>query len=237
MANLNSSRSLFAKLRASIIAVALVVFMMSCLDDDNADTVQPVPVSYVSIYNASPDAPALDVIVDSKRVNAYPFDYTDYSGYLNFYTGERNFTISSFNASNALVDTTLNLVQGNAYSLFLIDRVSSLETLLVRDSTAAPATGKAVVRFVHLSPDAPQVSVNVAGDSTELFTQTGFRSVTSFKEVDAKTYSFEVKDANGNVLLNAKDVNLESGGYYSILVRGFATPPAGSNNALSVEVI
>ena len=44
------------------------ILLISCdMDDDN--NVQPIPLSYVSIYNAIPDSPELDVTVDSRLVN------------------------------------------------------------------------------------------------------------------------------------------------------------------------
>jgi hypothetical protein len=225
------------KVRSLLIAVVLVIVMMSCLDSDDQNTVEPVALSYVSVYHASPDAPAIDIIVDNRKVNAYPFEYTDYSGYLNFYTGNRNFRINSFNASNALIDTTLNLLDGNAYSLFVIDRLSSLETLLVKDSAAAPGANKAVVRLVNLSPDAPALNLSVSGQSTDLFSATGFRTATDFKALDADRYDFDVKTSDGQVIVSARDIGLRPGNFYTVVIRGFVNPPAGSNNALSIEVL
>ena len=55
-------------------------------DDDNAIT---EPIAFVSLYHGSPNAPDSDVEVDNRQINTYPLEYTDYTGYLRFYTGER----------------------------------------------------------------------------------------------------------------------------------------------------
>ena len=227
------------KIRGVFFSLALIVLLTSCLDNDDEFVTEPVQVAYVSVYHASPDAPDFDIIVDDRAINVNPFDYTSYSGYLNFFTGNRNIKFNAVNASNALIDTTFNFEQGKAYSLFAIDRLSNLQALLVVDSAAAPAAGKAMVRFVHLSPDAPALDVAVSGQTADpLFAGNSFKQATPFQEIDAKTYSFDITNAGASdVLLSAENVTLSAGRYYTIVTRGFKTPPAGNTNILSVEVL
>jgi hypothetical protein len=231
-------KSIVGKAASMLCFATLIFFLSGCLDKDE-NNVQPVPVGYVSIYHAAPDGPLLDIVVDNNRINNQPLSYTDYSGYLNFHTGNRNVKFTAVNAANALIDTTFDVSEGKAYSIFVINRLPNLETLVVQDSAAAPAAGKAMIRFVQLSPDAPAVEIGVAGGTTtNLFGSTRFKQATAFKEVDASTYSFEVKAAGTNtVLLSAKNIVVQPGGYYTIVTRGFATPPAGNTNVLSVEVL
>jgi hypothetical protein len=220
------------------LAITVTMMLTGCLNND-PNQVQPVPVSYVSIYNAAPDAPGLDLIVDEHRINNNPFNYTDRTGYLNFFTGERRFKISSVNASNAFVDTTFELVDGRTYSLFMVDRVSSLEALLVTDSSATPTAGNAMVRFINLSPDASNLSIVGKNDNDSIsFAERSFKQATSFQPVNAEEFSFEVtQGSSSDALLKADNISLEAGKYYTIIVRGFKTPPAGITNGLSIEVI
>ena len=225
----------WGKVSSIMCSVALVVLLASCLDDDDRQT-QPVSVAYVSIYHESPDAPELDVLVDNKTINR--LDFTDYTGYLNFYTGDRNLTINPFNASNALVDTTINFVDGAFYSVFIVNDLSSVETLVVRDSASSPASGKAKVRFINLSPDAPALDLAADADSIPVFTGQAFKEPSEFVEVDAKEYSFDVKTSGtAEPLVSVSDIDLRSDNFYTIITRGFANPPSGNNNNLSVEVI
>lgn len=224
----------WSKLRWVACCFALVILLASCMDDDDQN-VTPLPVAYVSIYHESPDAPLLDVSVDGRPVNR--LEFTDYTGYLNFYTGDRNFKINSFNASNALIDTTVNFVDGGFYSVFIVNNLTNVEALTVRDSSSAPAEGKAKIRFINLSPDAPGLDVASRGEAP-LFIGKTFKSPSEFLEVDAKASSFVISPAGGtDELISVSDVNLRSGKFYTIIARGFKNPPAGNNNALSVEVI
>jgi hypothetical protein len=208
------------------------------LNGDNKN-VDPIPVGYVSIYHASPDAPSLDITVDKKRINNQPFPYAAYSGYINFATGPRRVKFTATNASDTLTDTYLNVEEGKAYSIFVINQLATIDALVVNDNVVSIPSGKAVVRFVHLSPDTPSVDVTeTTGAGTIWFTSSSFAQATEFKEVDSRLYSFKIKVAGtDSVLVSADNIDLRSGGYYTIVINGFATPPAGNTNVLSVKVL
>jgi len=228
-----------SRFRSIFLSMALLVLLVSCMNDDDDLVSEPVEVAYVSIYHASPDAPDLDIIVDGRVINQNPFDYTSYSGYLNFYTGDRSIKFNAANANNALIDTTFNFVTGRVYSLFAIDRFPDIEALLVEDSAATPAEGKAMIRFVHVAPDAPAFDIAVADQAgAPLFAGKSFKQSTNFQEIDASTYTFQVRNAGGtDVVLSAEDVDIQPGRYYTIITRGFASPPQGNTHVLSVEVL
>jgi hypothetical protein len=225
---------------ATLLSIALLTFFLSgCLDED-ATEVAPVPQGYVSIYHASPDAPSLDVLVDNRPLSSRPFAYTDHSSYLNFYTGNRNLKFNVANAASALVDTTFSVADGKVYSVFVINTLSKgLESLIIADSSAAPETGKAMVRFVNLSPDAPAFDV-VANNETSnlLFQNTAFKGATAFHSIDAGTYTFDVKQTGTQTsAVSANKISILPGGFYTIITRGFITPPAGNSNVLSIEIL
>jgi hypothetical protein len=227
-----------SRLRGIFFSIAFLVLLVSCADDDEGIISEPVQVAYVSLYHASPDAPDFDITVDGRVINRYPFEYSSSTGYMNFFTGERQFRFNAVNASNALIDTTFNLEENKAYSLFAINRLSDVEALLVVDSAGTPADGNAMVRFVHLSPDAPEVNISVNGTTDPLFANQSFKKATEFREVPANTYSFSVTTASGgDVILSAEGVDLLPRRFYTIIVRGFATPPQGNTNVLSIEVV
>ena len=223
--------------RVGIGLVASVsLFLTGCQLKDN-DAQPALPVSYVALYNASPDAPALSIAVDNRQISNQPFDYADYTGYLQFYTGQRHIAFGPFGASNVAVDTTVNLVDGKAYSLFVVDAYSKASVLVLNDSAQTPDSGKAMIRFINLSPDAGIVHLKVK-DQTELDTGKAFKQASAYMEADARTTSFDVTTDDATpVALEIPDVNIQAGGFYTIVVRGYKTPPAGSKNVLSAEII
>jgi len=218
-------------------ACASLVFIIGC-DPDGDENVQPSPVSYVSLYNASPNAPELDIVVDDRQINTYPFEYSDHTGYLTFYTGDRNLKFGPFGASNIVVDTTVTLEDEKTYSIFVVDEFTNASLLILNDNSEAPASGKAKVRFINLSPDGEAVLLRVKGESTSLTEEESFKEATDFFEVDAKTFDFEVISAsNSEAKLQIPSVELQEGWFYTILVRGYTTPPAGNTNLLSADVL
>jgi hypothetical protein len=76
--------------------------------------------------------------------------------------------VSPVNASNVVLDTTFTFETAAAYSLFYVNEYARiLQALLVEDEVVSLSSGEAAVRFVHLSPDSPEVDLNRSmGDDT-----------------------------------------------------------------------
>ena len=214
------------------------VSLTSCLNDQGV-TPEPVPTAYVAFYHASPDAPDFDIIIDNQRANSQPFKYNNYSNYLTFNTGSTKIKFTPVNAANAYIDSTLTFKEDKLYSLFAINRLQNIELLVIQDSVMTPATGKAGLRVIHLSPDAPAIDVATTGNSsTTVATNLNFKGNTLFKDVTTGIQTFQVKQTGTNeVLLNVPDLTLESGKTYTLLLRGFKTPPTGNTNLLSGQLI
>jgi hypothetical protein len=228
-------KSIMGRIAFGLVLTASV-FLQGCLNDD--DEPQIIPTAYVSLFHASPDAPEVDIVVDSRKINAFPFKYSDFTGYQNFYTGERNIKFTPVNASNALIDTTVTLVENKIYSLFVANTLNSIEAVFVGDSLQQPAENKARVRFVHLSPDAAAVDAAISSETAPLFTNLVFKQASEFKEVPSGKHTFVLKQAGGTTnLLTLPDVTFNAGRNYTIVIRGFQTPPTGNTNALSGQVL
>ena len=216
-----------------IMCLVVMLSLTSCLDDE-----EPTPVAYVSIFHASPDAPDLDVVVDSQLAFNQPLEYTEYTSYNQFFTGNRDLEFSPYNANNVLLDTTYNFQANKAYSFFVAGEEADLSALIVEDQADEPDEGNALVRLVHLSPDAPTVDFIVGGEDTPLFSDQAFKEVTDFTEVEADTYELAVTEVDGTeALVSVPDAELEEGNIYTIIVRGFVTPPSGNTNDLSIQIV
>jgi hypothetical protein len=123
--------------------------------------------------------------------------------------------------STTVINADVPFTTGKNYSLFAVDSVSKLSTVLIEDDLTAPASGKAHVRFVHLSPDAPAVDVAVTGGGV-VFANKAFKTFTAFTPLDAGTYNLEVRVAGtSTVALPLPGIVLTAGKIYTVFAKGF----------------
>lgn len=121
-----------------------------------------------------------------------------------------------------VIEADLTLSGGSDYTVMAVNPLASIEPLVLIDDNSAPAAGKAHVRFVHASPDAPAVDVAVKGGPV-LFGDVSFKEASSYLPVDAGAYDLEVRLAGTTTMaLEAPGVALRSGTTYTIFAMGFA---------------
>lgn len=106
---------------------------------------------------------------------------------------------------------------------------------MLTDDLTAPASGKAHVRFVHLSPNAPAVDVAVTGGAV-VFGNKSFKDYTAFTPLDAGTYNLEVRVAGtSTVALPLPGITLQAGKIYTVFAKGFLG--GTGSQALGAQII
>ncbi|PZR32304.1 MAG: hypothetical protein DI538_19725 [Azospira oryzae] len=230
-------KSLFesVKLKSWIALIVLIPILSSCLK--SSDPVPVTPTSYASFYHGSPDTGGLDILLDGTKLNSTAFAYGNYSGYASFEVGANTFRFTPTGSTTGLKETTFNFENGKLYSIFIINNLANLETMMVRDTaTALSSSGKAGIRLVHLSPDAPEINIYTTGSNAKLlFGSRQFKTATDFTEIDANVYTFDIKTSDGTKLATVENMSFASGRYYTLVVRGFVTPPSGNTNTITLQ--
>lgn len=156
----------FLALTSATLFISLVM-LSSCKKDEE------VTKSYakVLVTHASPNAPGVDLLVDNSKQNTAALSFPSNTGYLQVEAGTRNIKVNVSGTSTTVINADLALSNDQYYSVFAIDSVSKISALVLTDDLTAPASGKAHVRFVHLSPNAPAVDVAVTGGGLCLVTK------------------------------------------------------------------
>ena len=193
----------------------------------------------VMAIHASPDAPAVDLLLNDAVVGQN-LDFPNNTGYLSILSGARNIKVNVAGSNTTVIDADLMFETGGSYkSVFAINEVANIAPLVFDDDLSAPAAGKAHVRFIHLSPDAPNVDVALAGGAV-LFGNVAFGEADNaglFSPLDSGTYDLEVRVAGtSTVVLSLPGIALEEGKIYTVFARGFAAPAAGQPE-LGAEII
>jgi len=215
---------------ASAILAVSIFTLSSCEDDEK------ITYANVLVTHASPDAPGVDLLIDDVKVNTQPLTYPNNTGYLDAETGTRNIKVNVAGTSTTVINGDLDLEVDKYYSVFAIDQVSEITALVLVDDLTMPAAGKAHVRFVHLSPDAPAVDVAVASSGAVVFSDIAFKESTVFTPLDAGTYNLDVRVAGtSTVALVLDPITLQAGKIYTVFAKGFL---AGTEaQALGAEII
>jgi hypothetical protein len=227
--------SRFARLPLAALALAASFTLVSCGDDDdNNNPAAPTPQGQVMAVHASPDAPAVDLYVDGSLAGS-GLAFPNNTAYLGVTAGTRNVKVNVAGTMTTVIDANLPVSAGTNYSVFACDEVAQISAIVLTDDLTTPATGKAHVRFVHLSPDAPAVDIGLQGGGV-VFANKAFKEFTPFTPLDAGTYDLEVRLAGtGTVVLPLNDVALQAGKIYTVFARGFV---AGSGaQVLAAQVI
>ncbi len=217
----------------SVIVLLMFAGFTGCSDDDNNPAV-PAAKSNVMVIHASPDAPAVDIVVEGNVVKAN-LAYPNSTPYVEVDAGTRNVKLNAAGTSNTIMEGNLPLEAGKNYSVFAADTLGSIEPVVFTDDLTAPDSGKARIRFIHLSPDAPAFDVTLT-DGTLIFHDYAFRGGSNFISLNTGTYDLWVKFAeNGSVVIALPNITLEEGKIYTIFAKGLVG--GTGTQALGAEII
>lgn len=217
------------------ISIFSVALFTACEDDDDNIITPPVTEkALVKVIHASPDAPAVDLLVDN-NVAGTGLTFPNNTGYLEVDAGTRNVKVNAAGTSTTVIEANLNLMENKNYSVFAVNSLANIEALVLEDDLTTPASGKSHVRFVHLSPDAPAVDITLT-DGTVVFGNNSFKDFTAFTPLDAGTYNLEVRVAGtSTVALNLPNITIEAGKIYTVFAKGFLNGSGAQE--LNAEII
>lgn len=175
----------------------------------------------VRAIHASPDAPAVDVLVEgSAAFTNAPF--TGITDYAELDAGTYNVqVVPTGETEPVVIDADLSLDAGTNYSVVAVGTLDNIEPLVLVDDSGEPAEGMAHVRFVHASPDAPAVDIAVADGGPVIFENVAFKGSAGYTPVEAGTYDLEARVAGTDtVALSVPGVTLDAGKAYTVFAMG-----------------
>ena len=219
----NLRRNGLKTMKLPALALALAVGFTSCKD---SKTDFPTPeVTAIAAFNAASDTEDVNVFLNDAKVNAELLKLGDHVSYIETLSGKYGAEIKNESGASLLKDS-IKFDSKKAYSLFLVKGNEAVEIVKIDDAILNPKEGKAGIRFVNVSSDAGKLNFSIVktdeeAETTTLFEDSEFKSATSFKEIDAKTQSFNVIDAESKeVIFTLADVNVKAGEVYTVWVKG-----------------
>ena len=190
--------------------------------------------SNVKVAHASPDAPAVDLYINGELAGS-GLSFPAFTEYLKINSGTSNVKVTAAGTQAAVIEGDIRFNAYKNYSIYAVDQAANIAPLIIEDNLEAPAAGKAHVRFLHLSPDAPAVDITLP-DGTVIFGNMKFKEYSEFTPLNAGMYDLQVRLAGtSTVVLELNGVNLQGGNIYSVFAKGFV---AGSGDkSLGAQII
>jgi hypothetical protein len=177
----------------------------------------------VRVAHFSPDAPNVDVYVNSDKVlSNVPFGAV--SGYLTVPAGRYTFAIRPAGAaadSPPVFAASQRLMRGRAYTVAAVGTLATIKPKVYRDTVCAPDAGNAKVRILHAAPDVPPVDIAVK-DGSVVIKNLKFSAASRYIEGPAGSGTIEVRAAGTNQVLLTFDATVAAGNIYTVAAIGLA---------------
>jgi len=192
----------------------------------------PDATAQLRVMHASPDAPAVDVLVnDGKTLSnvSFPAD----SGYLSLLAGNYNLKVNAANTTTTVINADATLARGKSYSIFAVGLLAGIEPLVLEDDRISVAD-KARIRVIHASPDAP--NVDVLANDAKVLSNVPFKAASTYLEVPAGNYVFKLNVAGtATTALTSPSIALEAGKVYTAVAIGSVA--SGASNPLALKLL
>lgn len=189
--------------------------------------------SHIRVFHASPNAPAVDVYANGNLL-VKNLSYKEVSPYLPVPAGAYNIKVyPSGQMKNPVINTTVSIPENSVFNVAAIGTLPNISLYPIPEPIMGQKFGRPCVRFVHLSPNAPAVDINLA-DGTKVFNNVSYKGITDYACVPAGTYTFKVNVAGtDNTALTVPNVRLDNNTYYTIYAVGLA----GKSPALEAVIL
>jgi len=202
----------------------------SCDKDDDESTAD------VMVVHASPDGPGVDVLIDNDKQNSAALTYPNNTGYIDVETGTRNIKVNLAGTATSVINADITFEKDKSYSVFAVDSVADISAIALVDDLTNPASGKAHVRFAHMSPNAPAVDIAVVGTGGVVFDDVAFKEGTAFTSLDAGTYLLDVRlEGTSTVVIVLPSMTFQAGKIYTVWAKGFVG--GTGSQSLGTEII
>jgi hypothetical protein len=184
------------------------------LSRDGKPIIVREPRAALRAVHASPDAPAVDVLVNDKVV-LKNVSYRDASRFLHTPAGKTNVKVNVAGTATTVIGADLDLMAKTAYTVLAVNKVAAIEPLVIADDGMKADKRKTKVRVVHASPDIPAVDVYVSAPDAALPAAPAIPGL-KFKDVVPKSGDAALQLDSGMArirvtLAGAKDVVFDSG--------------------------
>jgi hypothetical protein len=213
----------------SILAIALLAL--------SANVTPAADEARVRVVHASPDAPAVDILVDDSLRAFSDVAFGDVTDYAEVPANVYNVKVPPAGgmADDAVIEADLNLFFNTDYTVVALDFLDSISPIVLIDDNGSVPFRSSKIRFVHASPDAPAVDIKII-DGPFLFQDVAFTEYGDYVTIPSGIYSLEVRVAGTDtVALELPGVFFRRGATYSVFATGLVSGQPSLDVVLSED--
>ncbi|WP_160721169.1 DUF4397 domain-containing protein [Bacillus sp. USDA818B3_A] len=153
----------------------------------------------IRFLHTSPDSPNVDIYINGNRV-IKDLAYKHISQILLLKTGKYHIDIyPSGNSVDSVLNKNITIEEGKSYTLTTIDSVKKMRLLLYENHPEVPVN-EAKVRFIHLSPDTPELDIAVK-ERDVIFPNVSYKQATDYLGLTPMTVDLEARAAGSKDIL------------------------------------
>lgn len=177
-------------------------------------------MGFVRVLHAVPDAPNVDVYANDTLI----FDniaYTDVTEYMPIPEGRYKITVYVTDTKNSpILNNMLTVNAGTYLTVGAVGMLDSIGLAGIVDADMMVMPDRSMVRFAHLSPNAPAVDITLP-NGTVVFDDISFKQITPYLDMLPMEYSLQVRVAGTDqVVLTIPNIETEAGKFYTIYAIG-----------------
>lgn len=233
-----STNTPFFKLLTTVSALAGILTLTAC--ESSSDS-----VSSLRVIHASPDAPPVNIEVDSTTW-ASDLDYAETSGYMDVSSGARDLAVEAIIPSgNADVITVpgFQFDEHQRYTVIAANNTANIEPLVAIESAATPGADEVAISVVHASPAAASVDVYVTAPGSDInsvnpnFTF-DFKAQVDAGALPSGTYQIRVtSEGSKAVVYDSGDVDLSPFAGEKLMLIAASTTTSTNKTASPIKLI
>ena len=179
-----------------------------------------VQVGYVRVMHTVPNAPNVDIYVDDEMI-IDNLAYGDFTNYLPVQEGTYKVTLYvTGTEDNPIVANMLPVEANEMLTVAAVGTPDNISLLSITDAGSDIVPGTVMVRFIHLSPDAPAVDITLP-DGTVIFPNVAFKQITPYIAADPMELTLQVRPAgSSDIVLEIPNVPLTENSLNTIYAVG-----------------
>lgn len=180
----------------------------------------PIDISYARLFHASPTAPAVDVYINNKLVSKN-LKYGNFTEYFKVAPGTYNIKVfATGDKTMPVLNTNYNIPANSIFTIAAINEPENLGLYVIEDTPMDIPEGNLYFRFVHLSPNAPNVDVRLP-DGQNVFRDIGYMEVSDYKLSNPGVYTLNLYPASTEqMVLHVPNINLKENRFYTMYAIG-----------------